>query len=99
MIEKFFNTDVFQYPVEGTYGTGGRNVLRGPAFVTSEFAVLKDFNITEEARIQFRAEFSNAFNQVNFGSPDNYMTDGEDFGRLLDAGAGRRIQFGLKVIW
>ena len=99
MIEKYFNTDAFQYPVEGTYGTGGRNTLRGPAFVTSEFAVLKDFNITEEARIQFRAEFSNAFNQVNFSSPDNYITDGEDFGRLLGAGPGRAIQFGLKVIW
>ena len=99
MIEKFFKTDVFEYPVEGTYGTGGRNTLRGPAFVTSEFAVLKDFAVTEKARIQFRAEFSNAFNQVNFSSPENYMTSGEDFGRLLGAGSGRAIQFGLKVIW
>ncbi|NWG14377.1 MAG: hypothetical protein HXY20_12675 [Acidobacteria bacterium] len=99
MIERFFNTEVFRYPAEGTYGTGGRNILRGPAFVTSEFAVLKDFSITEQARIQFRAEFSNAFNQVNFSSPENYMTSGDDFGRILGAGSGRAIQFGLKVIW
>ena len=98
LIEKFFNTDVFQVPQEGAYGTGGRNVLSGPAY-TSDFAILKDFGVTEKAKIQFRAEMSNAFNQVNFNAPENYMTSGDDFGRILGAGPGRAIQLGLKVLW
>jgi hypothetical protein len=60
---------------------------------------LKDFGITERTRIQFRAEMSNAFNQVNFGAPENYMTSGSDFGRILSARPGRAIQLGLKVLW
>jgi len=99
MIEKFFNTDAFKFPKEGTYGTGGRNVLSGPASSSSDFAILKDFTVTERSRVQFRAEFSNAFNQVNFSDPENYMTSGEDFGRVLGASSGRAIQLGLKYIW
>ena len=99
MIERFFNTDLFQAPQEGAYGTGGRNVLSGPAYSTSDFAILKDFGITERAKIQFRAEMSNALNQVNFNAPENYMTSGDDFGRILGASPGRAIQLGLKVLW
>jgi hypothetical protein len=93
------NTDVFRSPKEGTYGTGGRNIISGPAFNSSNFAILKDFAITERGKLQFRAEFSNAFNQVNFSAPNNYMTDGDDFGRILGAGPGRASQLGLKFIW
>ncbi len=99
MIEKFFNTDVFGTPNEGQYGTGGRNILSGPGYSSSDFAIMKDFAVTETARIQFRAELSNAFNQVNFNAPENYMTSGSDFGQILGAGPGRAIQLGLKVIW
>jgi hypothetical protein len=99
MIERFVNTDVFRSPKEGTYGTGGRNIISGPAFNSSNFAILKDFAITERGKLQFRAEFSNAFNQVNFSAPNNYMTDGDDFGRILGAGPGRASQLGLKFIW
>jgi hypothetical protein len=84
MIEKFFDTGAFQVPKEGTYGTGGRNVLRGPAYVTSDFAILKDFGITERTKIQFRAELSK-HSTSEFRRSDNYMTSGDDSGRILGA--------------
>lgn len=31
--------------------------------------------------------------------PENYMTSGDDFGRILGACASRAIQLALKVIW
>ena len=35
----------------------------------------KNTKVTERVSIQFRAEFFNMFNSVNFGSPDNILTD------------------------
>lgn len=98
MIARFFNTDAFEFPAEGQYGSAGRNILSGPAYNSTDLAILKDFGVTERSRLQFRAEFSNAFNQVNFGSPRTELTDGR-FGRITSSGSGRAIQFGMKYIW
>jgi hypothetical protein len=71
MVERFFNTDAFvptnQVP-RGTYGNAGRGLISGPAFSSTDFSVLKDFVFTEPLRLQFRSEFFNTFNQVNFTS-------------------------------
>ena len=76
-----------------------------------DFAVLKDFAYKERYKIQFRSEFFNVFNQVNFGAqcyyscgnPDNTVTDepppNGPFGTLRSAGPGRVIQFALKLLW
>ncbi len=98
MIARFFNTEVFRFPAPGHYGSAGRNILSGPASSITDLAILKDFTVTEGSRVQLRAEFSNAFNQVNFGTPRNVLTDGL-FGRITSAGPGRAIQVGLKYIW
>jgi hypothetical protein len=98
MIASFFDTGAFAVPQEGTYGSAGRNILTGPGSSITDLAILKDFGITEQAKIQVRAEFANAFNQVNFGLPRRTMTDSR-FGEISSAGPGRQIQLGLKVIW
>jgi hypothetical protein len=43
--------------------------LYGPNFRDLDFAVLKTTRINERANIQFRAEFFNILNNVNFGQP------------------------------
>jgi hypothetical protein len=110
MISKYFNTDAFLLPSQetpGTYGNSGRNILTGPKFVNTNFSVLRDFALVERVKLQFRAEFFNLLNQVNFGSsnttggandPDNTVTS-STFGRLRTAGAAREIQLALKLIW
>lgn len=98
MIAQFFNTDAFAFPERGHYGSAGRNILSGPAFSSSDFAVLKDFVVWNETRFQFRAELFNAFNQVNFTRVRTTMTDA-NFGRIDQAGPGRSIQLALKYIW
>ena len=107
MISRYFNTDAFVLPEVGTYGNSGRNILTGPRFVNTNFSVLRDFRMTERIALQFRSEFFNLFNQVNFGSgnttggandPDNTRTS-PTFGRIRTAGAAREIQFALKLIW
>ena len=88
-----------QYSLLGKYGATGRNILSGPAFSGTDFAILKDFDFKERYRIEFRSEFFNTLNQVNFGQPDSTVIDGPAFGTIQDASAARVIQFGLKFFW
>ena len=101
MIAKFFNTAAFvptnQVP-RGTYGNAGRSLINGPAFNSTDLALLKDFLIRDPARVQFRSEFFNAFNQVNFTSVTTTVNSSA-FGRIRAAGDPRIIQFALKVLW
>jgi hypothetical protein len=52
-------------------GSLGRNVFAGPKFVNFDFAVLKDTHLgkSETKTLQFRVEFFNLFNNVNFRQP------------------------------
>jgi hypothetical protein len=90
--------DGIPYNLLGQYGQSGRNILSGPAFSNTDFAVLKEFPFRERYRVQFRSEFFNVFNQVNFNNPDNGVTD-STFGQILGANSGRVIQFALKLFW
>jgi hypothetical protein len=51
------------------FGTVGRNVLRGPSQNNVDFSISKRFPIHESKSVEFRAEFFNLFNHVNFANP------------------------------
>ena len=94
-ITRFFNTGAFQLPALGRYGTSARGLFSGPANVTTDFAILKDFAVREEMSFQLRAEMFNIFNQVNFSNPIAQLANPR-FGQITGAGAGRTMQMGLK---
>jgi hypothetical protein len=105
LVEQYFNTSLFVENAVGTFGNSGKNILRGPRLFNTDFGLLKTTKITEQTAIQFRAEFFNVFNNVNFcefqggpgGCPDNTVADGPDqFGHIFTARSPRIIQFGLK---
>lgn len=98
MIAKFFNTAAFSQPKPGSPGTSGRGILSGPARVNTDLGILRDIRLHEEIRTQFRGEFFNVFNQVNFGNPNTTMANAQ-FGRITGAQAGRTVQLGLKFLW
>ena len=94
------------------FGNVGRNVLRGPRQTNVDFSVIKRFPIRESKNIEFRAEFFNLFNQVNFANPisnlyaipaTNFSPTGQiispgDFGRIISTGNNPRIiQFAVKL--
>jgi hypothetical protein len=91
-------------PNQGRFGTLGRNTFRGPAFHDFDIALIKDTPVghrgnAELATVEFRAEFFNIFNIVNFGLPDNILR-GSGFGIISrTAGTSRQIQFSLKLIY
>jgi len=57
-------------PAVDTFGSVGRNTLRGPRYFDSDLALFKNFTITERARAQFQFQFYNIFNHVNLANPD-----------------------------
>ena len=71
-----FNPEAFSVPpgYDGTpgqnLGNAGRNVLRGPGFFQWDFSLMKNFPITESAKIQFRTDLFNILNHPNFAGPD-----------------------------
>ena len=71
---KIFNKAAFATPPNGQQGDFGRNVLRGFGATQVDFAVQRQFSLTEKLRLNFRSEFFNMFNHPNFGSPNNSLT-------------------------
>ncbi|MGA8437623.1 MAG: carboxypeptidase-like regulatory domain-containing protein [Candidatus Sulfotelmatobacter sp.] len=51
------------------FGNLGRNSLRGPNFVWSDFYLTKWFPFSEHVKLRFEGQFFNVFNHPNFGLP------------------------------
>jgi hypothetical protein len=96
----WFNTSAFTLPAAGTLGNTSRNFLIGPAYQDVDFALMKNFRIRENLKLQFRSEFFNLPNKTNFGNPDSSLADvSTTFGQILSANSPRIIQLALKLIW
>lgn len=95
-ILKWFNPNAFAINAAGTFGSVGRNTLRGPGTATVDFSAFKKFNLPLEGHsLEFRAEFFNLFNRVNLGIP-NTNRSSSVFGRITSAGDPRIVQFALR---
>jgi hypothetical protein len=97
-LNAYFDTSAFVAPTAYTsdFGTLGRNIIRGPKQINTDFAIMKLFPITEAQKLEFRAEFFNLFNNVNFANPVNVVSSG-NFGQIASTTTGPRvIQFALK---
>jgi outer membrane receptor protein involved in Fe transport len=89
------------------FGSLGRNVIVGPRFDNVDFSVIKNTNLSEDVRVQFRAEFFDIFNHANFGQPGRTAQPGSTtFGVITntrfstgDSGSSRQIQFALKLLF
>ena len=66
--------------------------------VSTDLAILKDIRVLEKQRLQFRAEFFNLLNQVNFNNPVTNISS-TTFGRITGTGPARVIQLAAKLIW
>jgi len=97
---KWFNTDAFVVPVTPPYryGNAGRGLVNAPGINNWNLALMKDTSIHERLRLQFRAEFFNAFNHTQYGTPDFDKGD-ENFGAISNSYAPRIIQLAMKLLW
>lgn len=95
-IARWFNVDAFRQPAPFTFGTAPRSVLRGPGYNNVDFSLLKDFQITERWKTEFRGEFFNVLNQANFGLPGRTFGT-PAFGVISSARDARSVQLALRI--
>jgi hypothetical protein len=86
-------------------GNGSKNGVYGPGLVNFDFSAVKDTQIGERVKVEFRAELFNVFNRANFNPPlvNNaiFNTDGSSNSSPLTSTAtySRQLQLALKVIF
>lgn len=101
-IQAWFNTSCFTTPGINQFGNSGFNILYGPGFADWDMALMKNFHISESKYFQFRAEFYNAFNEVDFGQPSASVCTACGEGTITGLASGynpRLVQFGLKLYY
>ena len=76
------------------FGSVGRNVLRGPRQTNVDFSIMKRFPLRDAKIIEFRADFFNLFNHVNFANPISNLNAVTSSGGNLDPNTGRVINPG-----
>src|SRR5271157_380736 len=96
----YFNTAVFSKDtVLGTEGTANRRFFHGPGINNWDMALLKDTQLTERMKLQFRAEFFNIFNHAQFLTPSGNISSPSTFGVITNANPPRIGQLGLKLLF
>src|SRR5688572_29715904 len=95
----WFNPAAFAVGDVGTFGTIGRGAYFGPNTHYWDMGLTRNINFGNEMSVQFRAEFFNIFNRVNFANPATAVNSAS-FGRITSTHANqgdpRIMQFGLK---
>jgi hypothetical protein len=107
---RVINRAAFSIPAPNQQGNLGRNIIRALPAWQIDFAIRRQFNLTEKVNLQFRAEAFNIFNHPNFGSINANLTS-TTFGQatnmlgaqltglnpLYQIGGPRSMQFALIV--
>ena len=103
---RWFDTSQFINPPNFTFGNVGRTIpdVRHPGAFNIDFSMIKDTQITERFKLQFRAEAFNLTNQVNLGLVNDNFGAGPDgrnssatFGTISSARDARIGQLALKL--
>jgi hypothetical protein len=91
------NAQFFQNPGAGQLGTLQLTPVSGPRFFNMDINLSKTTQITERWGLEFRAEFFNVWNNVNFFIAENQNINAPTFGRVTDTFDPRILQFALKL--
>jgi hypothetical protein len=82
------------------YGNGGYGETLGPGQFNWDVALVKTTKVgglREDATLQFRTEFFNAFNHAQFNVPVSVDVSSSTFGQITSTSVNPRlIQFALK---
>jgi len=103
-ITDYVDASAFAVPAKtaaGIYiapGTSGRDIVRGPGFSNMDFALFKNFAITERLKGQFRVQAYNLTNTPHFANPsDTNLNDGH-IGLITGVltNSWRQVELGLR---
>jgi hypothetical protein len=99
-LSQYFDVTAFAVPANFQYGNSGADICRSDYQGEVDLSLFKQFALTENSRLQFRAEAFNVNNSAYFSAP------GSGGNASIDTAAGprvtstsnrpRQIQFALK---
>ena len=110
----FQNGTAITPAAQGTYGDMPRDALQGQPFRETDISVTKSWKLREMMSLQFRAEFFNIFNAVEFATPANSASTSNlaspstfgaaietpnNFSFIFGSGGPRTAQLGLKFLF
>jgi hypothetical protein len=102
-VDRWF--DVNAFTAVARFGSLGRNVIIGPGFSNLDVSTLKNIELSDTLRLQFRAEVFDLLNHASFGQPGRVVGSGT-FAAITntrfptgDSGSSRQLQFALKLLF
>jgi len=109
-VAQWINPAAFATPA-GEFGTAPRDLFRGPGTWQIDFGASKSIQLSERARLEFRAEFFNIFNHPQLGPPQSTFNPSNTtgFGSIITtvntttpispvgSGTPRQVQFALRI--
>ena len=100
---QWFNVNAFAPPQKWQWGNSARNLLFGPGAWNWDASIGKNVFLKERFRVQLKADFLNAFNHFNLGTPGTQIADTRDggpaivnAGRITSGSGSRVIQVGAR---
>ena len=92
----YINTqNVVNLSAVGVQGLSGIHTLENPGSQDYDLSVYKTWRLGERPTLDFRTDFFNAFNRVNFGAISTYDL-ASNFGDVSNANAAREIQLSMR---
>jgi len=99
----YINPAAFGLPALGGFGNAGKGLVRYRGQATWDMSFIKNFTIRENLKVQYRAEFFNIFNRVNYTAPNQSnqvdSVNSAGFGSIRAANDPRIGQMALKILW
>jgi hypothetical protein len=94
---QWFNPAAYAVPAPFLFGYAGRNSLRGPGLFTADWALAKNFVLTERFNLRFSWEAYDSWNNTNLSLPNNNV-DAKNAGQISSITSPmRNMQFGLRL--
>ncbi|MEX2260507.1 MAG: TonB-dependent receptor [Bryobacteraceae bacterium] len=98
---RYFNTAAFARPADFTFGNlaSRLHTVRSPGMNNVNLTLAKDFVVTEQVKLEFRASSFNLFNHPVFSGP-NTQVGNASFGRISgQANISRQTEFALRLVF
>ena len=98
---QWFDPSPYSLPTvqEGFGNCPAQGPVRGPGYFDTDLGLQKNFPIKESVRLQFRADFINAFNRTNLNTDCCFTAVGSGMGIISSSQPARNIQFALKLYY
>ena len=92
---RWFNTDAFAIPVQGTFGNASRNLIVGPGAHNLNMNLSKNVTFSRSQGVTIRLQATNVLNTVQFSTIDT-VVNSPTFGQVTAVRPMRSVQLQLR---